>query len=149
MSERRELRSALESYYKSLSPILLAIEEEDYYASIIQAGDENDPTPDVQDAVVIMWEHNLRLVVKMVMSMGKELEGLPQMDAIAYGNLGLRRAVWKYKPGFDNKFSTYARWWILKEIRDAINTKGNLSGYISIPAFPSVIPTKVGIYHFK
>jgi len=149
MSRKRELRSALESYYKSLSTVLLTTDEEEYYASIIQDGDEANPSEDVEDAVEIMWEHNLRLVVKIAMSMGKELDGMCPNDAVAWGRIGLRRAVWKYDPSFENKFSTYARHWIYKEIRDAVNTKGNSSGYVSIPASAASKARRVGAAMWK
>lgn len=133
---KKEIVSAMKSYHRSLTKVLLTREEEVHYASIIQAGDKDNPTEEMIEAVNKMWEHNLRLVGKIAMTMysNGELGDLSKEDAVAWGRIGLRRAAWKYNPNkYDNKFSTYARHWIFKEIRDAINTKGNSSGYVSVP----------------
>jgi RNA polymerase sigma factor (sigma-70 family) len=55
-------------------------------------------------------------------------------DMVSWGNIGLREAVLKFDPKFGNKFSTYARYWIIKEVRKALATKGNSSGFLSMPA---------------
>jgi len=72
----------------------------------------------VDDATNKLITHNLRLVVNIAKHyVGK---GLPLLDLIQEGNMGLLRAVDKfdYKKGF--KFSTYAIWWIRQAITRAI-----------------------------
>ena len=63
-------------------------------------------------------ERNLRLVVSMAKAY--LYRGLPFIDLIQEGNLGLMKAVDKFETERGNKFSTYATWWIRQTIRRAI-----------------------------
>lgn len=89
---------------------LLTKEEEVYYSRLALKGD-------IQ-AKNRMIESNLRLVVKIARRYLRS--GMPILDLIEEGNLGLIRAVEKFNPELGFRFSTYGAWWIQQTIERAI-----------------------------
>ncbi|PKM10528.1 MAG: RNA polymerase sigma factor RpoS [Gammaproteobacteria bacterium HGW-Gammaproteobacteria-3] len=89
---------------------LLTADQEKMYGKKVLRGDS--------EARKIMIESNLRLVVKI--SRRYLNRGLPLLDLIEEGNLGLIRAVEKFDPERGFRFSTYATWWIRQTIERAI-----------------------------
>ena len=71
-----------------------------------------------QSASERLTSSNLRLVVSVARRYMRR--GMPLIDLIQEGNLGLARAVEKYAPHRDNKFSTYATLWIRQAIERAL-----------------------------
>jgi len=92
-----------------ISPLLTAEEEKKYSRRALR-GDE--------EARQRMIESNLRLVVKIARRYINR--GLPFLDLIEEGNLGLIHAVKKFDPERGFRFSTYATWWIRQNIERAI-----------------------------
>jgi RNA polymerase primary sigma factor len=103
----------------ALTP-LLTREEEVKLAKRIQRGD--------QAARQHMIKANLRLVVKIAHDYSNY--GLPLLDLISEGNIGLMKAVERFDPTKGGKLSTYAAWWIKQSIKRAL---ANQSKTIRLP----------------
>lgn len=98
-------------YFEDISrlPILKA-DEERHYARRMQAGDEA--------AREVLITHNLRLVVYVAKRyLGR---GLPLLDLVEEGNLGLMHALEKFDVERGFRLSTYALWWIRQSIERAL-----------------------------
>jgi RNA polymerase primary sigma factor len=99
---------------------LLTPEEEVKLARKIKRGDAN--------ARAHMVRANLRLVVKIARDY--QSLGLPLLDLISEGNIGLMKAVERFDPKKGGKLSTYAAWWIKQSIKRAL---ANQSKTIRLP----------------
>jgi RNA polymerase primary sigma factor len=110
-------RAPIDIYLGEISRIpLLSREQETELARQVAAGDEA--------ARKRMVESNLRLVV--MLARRYQGRGLPLSDLIAEGNLGLIRAVEKFRWDRGTRFSTYATWWIRQAIQRALANQARL-----------------------
>jgi RNA polymerase primary sigma factor len=106
---------ALRAYLREISETpLITPQQEIELAARIQAGDDA--------AREQMIKANLRLVVKIA----KDYDGmgLPLLDMINEGNIGLMRAVERFDPTKGAKLSTYAAWWIKQSIKRGLANQG-------------------------
>ncbi len=119
--DRREQLSNLQLYLNEIgrTPLLTPAEEIEL-AGRIRRGDAA--------ARERMIKANLRLVVRIATDY-RHL-GLPLLDLISEGNLGLIRAVERFDPARGGKLSTYAGWWIRQSIKRAA---ANQSKTIRLP----------------
>ena len=116
---------ALQLYLREIGQVnLLTCEEEIALAERISRGDET--------ARELMIKANLRLVVKIARDY--EGLGLPLLDLISEGNIGLMRGVERFDPEKGAKLSTYAAWWIKQSIKRAL---ANQSRTIRVPVYIS------------
>ncbi len=102
-----ETSDALTLYLKEISKIpVLSPEEEKELSRRIRQGD--------REALKKLVKHNLRFVV----SIAKKYRnfGVPFLDLINEGNLGLIKAAKKFDPDKDIKFISYASWWVKQSI---------------------------------
>lgn len=91
---------------------------------------------ELQEAVQVGWDARQHIILansRLVISIAKKNmnRGLPLIDLIQEGNIGLMRAAKKFDYRLGFKFSTYATWWIRQAITRAISNK---SRTIRIPA---------------
>ena len=125
--------AALQAYLRAISRIpRLSVDEERELGHRIKAsGDE--------EALRRLVEGNLRFVV----SYAKRYRGLgvPFLDLIHEGNLGLMEAARRFDPDRNVKFITYAVWWIRQAITHALSSQ---SRAFAIPARLSGISARLG-----
>ena len=119
--ERHEGDSAIKLYLREIGQTkLITAQEEIELAARIKKGDKK--------AREHMIKANLRLVVKIARDY--EGLGLPLLDLISEGNIGLMKAVERFDPAKGGKLSTYGSWWIKQAIKRAL---ANQSKTIRLP----------------
>lgn len=113
--------TAIKLYLREIGQVkLLTPQEEIELAARIKKGDKR--------AREQMIKANLRLVVKIARDY--EGIGLPLLDLISEGNIGLMKAVERFDPAKGGKLSTYGSWWIKQSIKRAL---ANQSKTIRLP----------------
>jgi RNA polymerase primary sigma factor len=148
----------LRLYYQDIGAVpRLRVEEERELAQQIQQGitsqrrvdgpgdgpaEPDDPPRAAQGqshrAREVMVTANLRLVVSIAKQFAQH--GVPFLDLIQEGNLGLMRAAEKFDPSRGYKFSTYASWWIRAYIARAIFEQGRT---VRVPAYLTEVTGRV------
>jgi RNA polymerase primary sigma factor len=116
-----DIDSGIKIYLREIGQTpLLTPEQEVDLAGRIKRGDK--------EARSLMIRSNLRLVVKIAHDYANL--GLPLLDLISEGNIGLMKAVERFDPAKGGKLSTYAAWWIKQSIKRAL---ANQSKTIRLP----------------
>ena len=114
---------AIKLYLKDIRDLpLLNAEDEKALAYRVQNGNKK--------ARQQMIKSNLRLVINIAKKYS--YLGVPMLDLIEEGNLGLMKAVSKYDPDKGYRFSTYAAWWIKQFITRAVANQGKT---VRIPVY--------------
>jgi RNA polymerase primary sigma factor len=117
----KESDPGIKIYLREIGQIqLLSPQEEIDLAARIKKGD--------REARTLMIKANLRLVIKIAHDYAHL--GLPLLDLVSEGNIGLMRAVERFDPAKGGKLSTYAAWWIKQSIKRAL---ANQSKTIRLP----------------
>jgi RNA polymerase primary sigma factor len=113
--------TSIKIYLREIGQIpLLTPQEEIDLAARIKKGD--------RESRALMIKANLRLVVKIAHDYANL--GLPLLDLVSEGNIGLMKAVERFDPAKGGKLSTYAAWWIKQSIKRAL---ANQSKTIRLP----------------
>jgi RNA polymerase primary sigma factor len=116
-----DLDTGIKIYLREIGKIpLITPQEEIDLAARIKKGD--------RAARTLMIKANLRLVVKIAHEYTNL--GLPLLDLVSEGNIGLMKAVERFDPAKGGKLSTYAAWWIKQSIKRAL---ANQSKTIRLP----------------
>ncbi len=135
-------RDAVDLYFRQMGahPLLTA-EEEKILASRVVAGKRAsrrmaratgtvpEEESDLRAAIELGQQARRRMIEsnsRLVISVAKRYigHGVPFLDLIQEGNLGLMRAVDKFDPERGYKFSTYATWWIRQAVSRAVSDQG-------------------------
>lgn len=112
---------SLQRYLKEVAQYpLISAEREIELSVLIKKGNK--------EAIAEMTRANLRLVIKIAREYANL--GLPLLDLISEGNIGLVKAIKRFDPAKGGKMSTYGSWWIKQAIKRAL---ANQSKTIRLP----------------
>jgi RNA polymerase primary sigma factor len=112
--------AGIKIYFREIGQLpLLTPQEEIDLAARIKKGD--------REARALMIKANLRLVVKIAHDYANS--GLPLLDLVSEGNIGLMKAVERFDPAKGGKLSTYAAWWIKQSIKRALDNQSKRFGF--------------------
>lgn len=111
-------QDSMKAYMNAISEFpLVSVEEEKQLSRSIHGKDKKES----ESASHTLIQANLRLVVKIAHDFTGN--GLPLVDLISEGNIGLMKAVRKFAPSKGAKFSSYAAWWIKQCMRRGISSQ--------------------------
>src|SRR6202167_4447550 len=119
--ERYDGDTAIKLYLREIGQVkLLTPEEEIDLAAKIKTGDKK------------AREQMIKAILRLVVKIARDYEGigLPLLDLISEGNIGLMKAVERFDPKKGGKLSTYGSWWIKQSIKRAL---ANQSKTIRLP----------------
>ncbi|MBX9667426.1 MAG: sigma-70 family RNA polymerase sigma factor [Candidatus Obscuribacterales bacterium] len=129
--DKRKSHQPVKSYLDTIGHIkALTVDEERDLVSKAKKGDKR--------ARNVLTLANLKLVA----SIAKRYEdrGLPMIDLLQEGSIGLMSAVKKFDPKMGHRFSTYAAWWIREAITRALSNKSRI---VRLPVHLNELMTKI------
>lgn len=94
--------------------------------ALLTLADEVRLAARIKRGCAVARDHMIRANLRLVIKIAREYEylGMPLLDLINEGNIGLMRAVEKFDPAKGGKLSTYASLWIRQQIRRALASQG-------------------------
>jgi RNA polymerase primary sigma factor len=115
---------------EALGPYLREIQE----VALLSAEEERELALRVQQGDAEAREHMIRANLRLVVSIAKQYanRGLALSDLIEEGNVGLLKAVERFDPAAECRFSTYGSWWIKQSIRRALV---NTARTVRVPSY--------------